>query len=298
MRAPALTRDVAFVTYRKAPSMTPDDALALPPLAERGLRARAVPWDDAGADWGAFDAVVVRSCWDYHLRAAEFAAWLDHLEAAGARVWNPVPVLRWNASKTYLAELRERGARTVPTEWVSRGAGVTLHEIRRRTEWDDLVVKPVVSASGHRTWRTRSAGRPEDEQRFAELLAASDALVQPFLPDVERDGEWSLVFFGGEFSHAVVKRPRPGDFRVQPEFGGTVTPVAAPASLVGEAAAMLRHAPGPLLYARVDGCVVGGALVLMELELLEPTLFFGADPRAPRRFAAALGRVLESPEGR
>jgi hypothetical protein len=288
-----VTRDLAFVTYREAPGITADDARALPALAECGVRVRAVPWDDPAADWGAFDGVVVRSCWDYHLRAAEFAAWLDRLEASGARVWNPVPVLRWNASKTYLAELHARGVRTVPTERVQRGAGVTLREIRRRTGWDDdLVVKPVVSASGHRTWRARVPEAAEEGHRFAEMVATSDVLVQPFLSVVERDGEWSLLFFGGEFSHAVVKRPKQGDFRVQPEFGGSVEAAEPPASLVAEAAAVLRHAPSPCLYARVDGCVVAGALVLMELELLEPTLFFGADARAARRFAAALRGAL------
>jgi glutathione synthase/RimK-type ligase-like ATP-grasp enzyme len=143
-----------------------------------------------------------------------------------------------------------------------------------------------VSASAYETWRSSSRRAGGDAARFAALLDAGDVLVQPYQPAIEA-GEWSLCFFGGAFSHAVLKRPRSGEFRVQSELGGTVSIEHPQPSLVAEAAAVTALIPGGWLYARVDACSVRGSLLLMELELIEPTLFFHADPAAADRFATA-----------
>jgi len=286
---------IAIVTYYKAPDLTPDDALLVAPLAERGVRVVPAIWNDDSIDWSAFDAVVIRSCWEYYTEEERFFAWLDQLDAAGVPVWNSTATVRWNARKTYLQELAERGVRTIPSEHVPRGATTSLADIRARTGWGELVVKPVVSGGAFETWRVPAQSTDEDERRFAEFIAARDTIVQPFLPEIA-NGEWAFVFFQGELSHALRKRPVPGDFRVQPQYGGITTKETPAPELVAQAAAMLEAVPEGIerapLYARVDACEVNGELLLMELEIIEPQLFFKCDPHAPARFADAVVRAL------
>ena len=292
---------VALVTYAARPEVTDDDRLLASALAARGVRAVAVPWSDADTDWRAFDAIVVRSCWDYFLRADEFFAWLTALESIGAPVHNPVATLRWNADKRYLRDLEQQGVPVVPTRWVEPGETVSLLALRRRTGWSELVVKPAISGSAHDTWRSSPGGEGADDARLAAMSAARGVvLVQPLVDVIPDEGEWSIVFIDGAYSHAVLKRPRAGDFRVQEEHGGTVECIRPPEQVIAQARAALAAAQQPegargeMLYARVDGCVVDGELLLMELELIEPVLFLGTSPDAAERMADVLTARLAS----
>ncbi|HYC31582.1 MAG TPA: hypothetical protein VEB59_04790, partial [Gemmatimonadales bacterium] len=277
-------------TSEEVPDLARDDRLLIPALAGRGIAARPAVWDDASVDWREFDAVVIRSCWDYHFKVERFEAWTRRLEADGVQLINPPAVLRWNARKTYLRDLAERGVPIVPTTFVD-GPGPALDDLLREAGWDAAVVKPVVSASAHETWRARR-GESADAERFARLADRMPLMVQPFVEEIAREGEWSLCFFGGRFSHAVLKRARPGDFRVQTDHGGTAALVPPGDRLVAEAAAALAAARAPTVYARVDGAVIGGALHLMELELLEPGLFLSLETAAAGRFADAIAGAL------
>jgi glutathione synthase/RimK-type ligase-like ATP-grasp enzyme len=154
------------------------------------------------------------------------------------------------------------------------------------------VVKPLVSASAWRTFVTETGTAVVDERAWRELLGGSDGMVQEFIPEVQTAGEWSLIFFGGAFSHAVLKRPRAGDFRVQAELGGTAVLAEPPGALLDGARKVLALVEEPLLFARVDGVERNGGFLLMELELIEPQLFLGADVGAPARFADAIVAVL------
>jgi glutathione synthase/RimK-type ligase-like ATP-grasp enzyme len=286
---------IALVTYSGLPFLSADDRLVLAPLAQLGIRAEAVAWDDAGAAWDSYDALILRSTWNYHLAPDAFLGWVGRVESLGVPVWNPPPILRWNSVKTYLRDLESRGVEIVPTRWAA-GVAPTLAEMLADASWSDAVVKPAISASAYETWRVE-AGRltAADEARFRTLAARpGGAMVQRFLPELARDGEWSLMFLDRESSHAVLKRPRSGDFRVQHEHGGSAEPRTPPPRAVEGAAAVLATVPGPLLYARVDGVEVDGRFVLVELELLEPSLFLGADERAPERFAKAICSTLDS----
>lgn len=286
--------DIALVTYDARPEPTADDQLFVNALTALGAHVDARSWSDPSASWSRYDAVVVRSCWDYFRRPAAFHSWLDRLEAERAAVHNPVPTLRWNADKRYLRDLEARGVPVVPTHWVPLGAAPSLDDIRCRTGWSELVVKPTVSGGAHRTWRS-SPGAIGDDARLAESAAECELMVQPMLAEIEVDGEWSLHFFDGAFSHAIVKRPRAGDFRVQLEHGGSVVAVDPAAEMIEAARRAIDAAPNdgaPPLYARVDGCIVDGAFVLMELELLEPALSFSWADGAAERLAGALLRRL------
>lgn len=286
---------IALVTYSRLPDLSEDDKLVLAPLARRGVRAEAVAWDDPSVQWDRYAALVVRSTWNYHTSIDAFRAWIDRIDALGVPTWNPPSVLRWNTSKTYLRDLSARGVEVVPTRWIERGSSSSLRAVLGDAGWLDAVVKPAVSASAYETWRVSAVnvGRGEDA-RFRALTATGDVMVQPFLPELARDGEWSVMFMGGEVSHAVLKRPRTGDFRVQHEHGGSAELRTPPAHALATAREILSRAPGRWLYARVDGVEIGGKFVLVELEMLEPSLFLGADRDAPERFAAAIDHALAS----
>lgn len=285
------TLSVALATHVGLPALGDDDRLLMAALAARKVHAVPAVWDDDGVDWTRFACVVVRSCWDYHLRPAAFHEWIDRLERSGVAVWNPPATIRWNADKSYLRDLAARGVSTVPTAWVEQGDPTSLADVLRAHGWDRAVVKPAVSASAHETWMTDGARSADDDSRFRALTARTRTLVQPFVDSIVATGEWSLVFIDGAYSHAVLKKPRLGDFRVQEEHGGSAQVLEPGAEVIAAARGVLAAA-GPMgtgsLYARVDGCVVGDAFVLMELELIEPTLYLGTARAAADRLASAL----------
>ena len=285
-------RSIAFVTWEGAPDLTPDDRLAIPALSAAGIDVVPAIWSDAGVEWRRFDAAILRSTWDYHRRPAEFRSWLDRLEADGIALWNPVALARWNMDKRYLRDLGGRGVSTVPTAWIPASGDVGLHEIMAERGWTDAVLKPVVAATSYRTVRISAARRGGPLRGVEELpgiLEHGEGMLQPFIPQVHEEGEWSLMFFGGEYSHAVLKRPAEGDFRVQEEFGGSSQAIVAPTALQDSAARVLAAVEHPWLYARVDGVRdETGGLLLMELEMLEPLLFLAQHPDAPARFANAI----------
>jgi glutathione synthase/RimK-type ligase-like ATP-grasp enzyme len=302
------TPAVAVATQTSAPAITADDALAFDAFHKRtGIAVEAIPWNTPDVDWSRFQAIIIRSTWDYHHHVDAFLAWADRVEAAGARLWNPAAVIRWNADKKYLLELERQGVAIVPTERLVAGAQTDLANVLRRRGWPEAVVKPAVSASAYRTWTTTLDAAASHQAELDALLAEGDALVQPLLAEI-RGGEWSLVHCASasgalELSHAVLKRPKDGDFRVQSELGGNVSTPPLPAGLHERTrdilAAAQRCIAAPLLFARVDGVVSdgrhapAGRFLLMELELIEPHLFFGETPGSGDRFAQALTLLLD-----
>lgn len=283
---------IAFVTYRALPQLSEDDRLAVAELRQQGATVESAVWDSPLVDWEGYDAVVIRSTWDYTERADDFEGWLAHLEHRGVPLWNPPALVRWNMDKRYLLDLEARGVATVPTLVIDRGSGVTLAEVALETGWDEMVFKPSISASAARTSRVGEGEAAAHEAAFGALLAARDMLVQPFVPEIVSHGEWSLLFFGGEYSHAVRKRTGAGDFRVQRELGGTLESEVPRAGLIAQAESIVAHLPGKWLFARVDACERDGQLLLMELELIEPDLFLGYHPAAARRFANTVRHLV------
>lgn len=257
---------VALVTWSGLPGLAADDQLLRDALLRDGHEVVAAVWDDPRVEWQSFEAIVIRSTWDYHKRESDFRAWLASL--GDAPLWNPRTLLERNLHKSYLLDLPN----VVPTRIVQPGEHV---DVASR-----VVVKPAVSASADRTTIA--------EQSF---VATFEALVQPFVEEITTKGEWSLLFAAGAFSHAVLKQPQRGDFRVQHEFGGSAVAMAPPPALIEDAHAVLATIEEPWLYARVDGVERDGRLLLMELEMTEPSLFLALDADAPSRFARAIGEL-------
>ncbi|HEY8548535.1 MAG TPA: hypothetical protein VIL35_01150 [Vicinamibacterales bacterium] len=276
----------AFVTCAALPALTSDDRLAVAELEALGHHVTPVNWSDPSCDWTSFDAAVLRSCWDYHHRPDEFRTWLHRMASAGVRLINSVRLARWNMEKSYLRDLASAGVATVPSRLVAQGTNPDLDALRGSLGADSLVVKPTISATADATWHIGERDRTWPDG-FHAALGQHDFLVQPFVPEI-RNGEWSLILFDGVFSHAVLKRPKAGDFRVQHEFGGTAEAKSPPDQLVDLAGRILGTLPETPVYARVDGVETAGGFLLLELELLEPALFLATAGGAARRFADAI----------
>lgn len=282
---------IAFATSEEFPELEPDSRLLAPALAERAIEWRPVVWSAPAVDWSGFDAIVVRSPWDYFLRAAEWAAWLDTVAAAATPMLNPVEVIRWNSHKSYLQQLAQAGVPVVDTVMTRGSAPVDLSDLMAGAGWDDAVVKPAIDGGAARLFRVSDV--PDPQARFDVLVAGGDVLVQPFLTSIVDQGELSLVYFGGELSHTVRKQAKPGDIRVQPTWGGSYVLEGPTSEAIQVAARVFDAVDADLLYARVDLVRADdGTLRLIELEAIEPLLFLELDERAPERFADALAARL------
>lgn len=276
---------VAIASCRSLPEPDPDEPLLLRALVAAGIEATVLAWDDPAAPFTDQDLIVLRSTWNYHQRVDDFVAWVEDVSRT-KRVLNPAPIVAWNARKTYLTELEQRGVDIVPTEFVLRGSPRRLEEIVRERGWDDVVVKPVVSAGSFRTERFSGASAAAGQAFLEALVADRDAMVQRWMPSVDTYGERSLVWIDGVFTHAIRKTPR---------FAGAFEQVSGEVPIADDERAFAGRALAPfaaeLLYARVDLVRDGeGTLRVMELELIEPSLFLAQCPRALDLFVAAIAR--------
>jgi glutathione synthase/RimK-type ligase-like ATP-grasp enzyme len=282
---------IAFATASDYPHLTLDDQLVVQVGNQFGLTIEPAIWNDPSVVWRDFDAVVIRSCWDYHHQPETFLAWVTMLEQAEVVLWNPPAVIYWNHNKQYLLDLEQWGVPVVPTLYLPQGASADLPSLLATRGWADVVIKPAISASAFNTWRATSATEGTNPARFATQLHQSPTLIQPYMPEIEA-GEWSLIYFNGQFSHAALKLPKAGDFRVQGAFGGASQPALPDKGLIEQGATIIAHVQAQLerefLYIRVDGIVIDGRLVIMELELIEPSLFIAFDEQAAARFAQAM----------
>jgi len=253
------------------------------PLERAGLRVESRAWVDS-ADFGDFDLVLPLLTWGYHRAGPAWQETVSDWERRGIRLQNPAGVLKWNADKLYLGRLAERGAPVVPTLYVERATEEVLEHAAAAFGTEALIAKPQISASAWQTIRW-SPGAPLDGG------PEGPAIIQPFLPAILDEGEISLIYVAGAFSHAIRKRPSPGDFRVQPEHRGIITPHEPAVDERAAAEAILAAVEEDLLYARVDICrETSGLPVLMELELVEPDLYLQHDPNRGDVFAEAVAR--------
>jgi glutathione synthase/RimK-type ligase-like ATP-grasp enzyme len=260
----------------------------LPHLAASGIDAQIVDWRSAGFEPGQFDLLVLRLCWDYHLCPAEFIDWLQRV-AQTTSVLNSVETVLWNHNKVYLREVAAQGIEIAPTIFATGNAEIGPQDRSQIKSWSKLVVKPAVSASAHKTWLIDGAALPTDAG-LARQMGGESFLIQQFIPEIETQGEISFIYIDGVYSHAVLKRPAAGDFRVQQEHGGSAELFIPPRDLLKQADEIAASVPQvrTSLYCRLDAVAKDNKLVLMELELIEPELFLGLAEGAAERFAKAI----------
>jgi hypothetical protein len=286
---------IAFLTLEDRADFVIDDALAVSELDRRGVRADEVPWQGAGVDWRGYDGIIIRTTWDYQRRFDDFMDLLDRIEAMAIPLANSASLVRWNARKSYLGDLAGRGVRVVPTE---RGRGLSLDELRGlrdRIGADEVVLKPLIGANADDTFWLSARTGPSELEQIEACFRGREWMAQPFVSAILGEGEYSLFYFDGRYSHAVVKRPAPGDFRVQEEHGGIIERWEADAAARDAAGATLAAIAERPLQARIDLVRLDdGSLALMELELIEPSLYFRMHEDAPKNFADAVKHWLHS----
>ncbi len=283
-----MNRRCCFLSMDSLAGYVSDDELAIPALQELGWNVETLSWSDPAADWNIYDAAIIRTTWDYQKWPERYLEVLADIERSRARLLNPLTIVEWNLDKRYLRELENSGVPIVPTIW--KDGGISAGEF---SEWQsalgsELIIKPTVSATAHDTFRLVSF-----DSSLEATFASRSFMVQPFVPAIVDEGEYSLFYFGGEYSHTILKSAVPGDFRVQEEYGGIITAVEPEAGLIESAQNVLRLIRDELLYARIDLVRdTSGGFMLMELELIEPALYFRMDPDSPARFASAFDRMM------
>lgn len=282
-------------TCSQLPDLDPDDHVLVGALTALGASVRAEVWDDPSVDWGASDVCVVRSTWDYHKRYDEFARWVDYVSLKTI-ILNAAPVLRWNSHKFYLRDLQNRDVPIVPTIWLRQGSTSAIVELFEDVGWCEAVIKPSYGASsdGIMRVRRRTADLEKGQEYMDSLLQYQDVLLQQYIPTLAMDPERALVFIDGRYSHAVTKAPfmhADADLRVRarrPAGSSGEKPISATREEIAFATTALSAAPTGHIYGRVDIIRHAGSLRVMEVELIEPTLYFFADPDAAAKLANAV----------
>ena len=284
---------IAYVCYETQEkyvieTMEDEESLLLAFLSNKGLNIERVIWTDAAVRWEAYDLLLIKAPWDYHEKITQFYQWLNRVAALNIPMLNPQHIIKWNSDKHYLKEMIDAGFSVIPSAIIENGAPARLAPFFQQFNTGQLIIKPCISAGAKETFTVTPGNMQEVQQRLTGLLEKEAFIVQPFVKEIETEGEWSFIFFNGQFSHCVVKRPRSGDFRVQPMYGGTTHTTIPNPLHVQEAAAFVQHFAKGCLYARVDGVMINGVFTLMELELIEPYLFLGDVPNGYEAYYNAL----------
>lgn len=265
-----------------------EDNYAKDAFEKRGLRVGRTNWDDADFDWAETEYAIFKTTWDYFDRYEEFSKWLDDASKK-TKLINRIETIRWNVDKHYLLDLSNKGVNIPSTIFIEKGDRRTLEDIFRNSGWEDSILKPVISGGGRHTYKLSKDNAAEYEIIYSELVKKEGVMLQEFQQSVIEHGELTFVVFGGKFSHAVLKKAKAGDFRVQDDFGGTVHNYIANDREIKFAEDVVSFCNPKPVYGRVD--VIkdnNGNLAVSELELIEPELWFRTKPESAEMYADAV----------
>lgn len=282
---------LALLTCSKFPELIEADRKLLPLLLEKGYETEVVVWDQPKINWESFDCLIFRNTWDYYEKEDEFRKWLEKLNFQNIKTVNPLTLIQWNLHKFYLKELEEKGIPILKTFFLEKGSFFDF-ENQVPKEINELVLKPAFSAGSYLTTKFKRESWKQIFATYQEHFLNKDFLLQPFRPEIQSLGETSMIFFNGTFSHAINKRPKENDFRVQVQYGGIYKSFQPTLALIQQAEKVIHALPQQSMYARVDGIVKGDTLELMEIELIEPDLYFNIVPDAKLRFVKAFDEWL------
>ncbi|MEO9475373.1 MAG: hypothetical protein ABJG41_07550 [Cyclobacteriaceae bacterium] len=270
-----------------------EDRLLSGALLELGLTSQRANWADQNVDWSAANYIIFRSTWDYFYRFEEFQKWLQRIDGQ-VKTINPLSQIKWNMDKHYLQDLATKGVRIVPTRFVEAGEKTTLRAAFEEGSYTRAIIKPAVSGTARHTYLIDNANIEAHEEVFQKLIKEECMLIQPFLKNIAEQGEVSFVVFDGKFSHAVLKKAKVGDFRVQSDFGGTVEEYQASKEEIEFAENAVTVCEVRPIYARVDlAWDDQGKMSLVELELIEPDMWLRQHTGSAERYAAAIHAHLK-----
>ena len=258
----------------------------------QGLKVDITYWDNPTYEWQETKSVLFRTIWDYFERFDEFWEWLEQVKTK-TRLINSYELIKWNIDKHYLKDMSSWGIETVPTYFADKGCNMKLHEIAKRNQWKDLVIKPAISASAFKTYKILANEIQANEKLFNSLVQERNMLVQPYFETITQLGEASLMVFDGKFTHAILKKAQPGDFRVQDDFGGTVHNYIPTKAEINFAEKVFETCKTKPVYGRVDIVWDNDKnFYLSELEILEPELWIRNYPKCAERIAEAVDKIL------
>ena len=294
--------DITLLTcraYYKPDNITPyiqnillEQELLKSAFESQGLKVDITYWDNPSYEWQQTKSVLFRTVWDYFERFDEFWDWLEQVKTK-TRLINSYELIKWNIDKHYLRDLKNNDIQVVPTYFADRGNNISLQEIANLNDWKHIVIKPAISASAFNTYKITNDEIEQKEQLFHELLQTHDMLVQPFFPTISELGEASLMVFGGKFTHAILKKAKAGDFRVQDDFGGTVHDYNPTQEEIKFAEKVFQSCTSLPIYGRVD--IVWDSnkhIYLSELEIIEPELWIRNRPESANKIAEAVNKIL------
>lgn len=291
-----MRQSVAIVSYVSTgaydANTLDEDKLLSDLLTEMGISHEIQPWSDPNVDWSRFSHLLIKSTWDYFDYYPQFLKWIETVKKLGIPVLNELGTIQWNSSKKYLLEIESKGFPTIAGFILEKGSKPNLQEILSQVNSEILVVKPLVSGGAKNTLKIPAKDWSSFEEKVAKLIQDEDFLVQPYISEVAEVGEYSLIFFNGQFSHAVLKTPAKADFRVQHYFGGTIKEIFPSPKMLDSAQRLIDEFAPDSLYGRVDGVDIDGVFHLMELELIEPYLFLGLSEKAIPNYKKALEKRL------
>ena len=256
-------------------------------------QAKLANWNDKNQDWQAYDAVIIRSTWDYHLKYAEYKQWLHDLKKQQVPLHNAAELILGNLEKSYLKDLESKGIPIIPTELVDRKENNLQEKVRqlltRYPDAESFIIKPAISAGAFLTSRIdrKNMGK-EVPEKIKKIQTHSAVLIQPFMTEILTQGELSMVFLNGQFKYAINKKPATGDFRSQYEHGGHLKEVKTDKTIREQGQKILDLYDQTPLYARIDGIVKEGHFHLMELEINEPDIYEHIHPPATKQLAEAI----------
>ena len=286
-------------TYYKPDNVTPyiqnillEQELLKSAFESQGLKVDITFWDNPSYEWQETKSVFFRTIWDYFERFDEFWEWLEQVKTK-TRLINSYELIKWNIDKHYLKDLSSWGIETVPTYFADKGCNMKLHEIAKRNQWKDLVIKPAISASAFKTYKILANEIQANEKLFNSLVQERNMLVQPYFETITQLGEASLMVFDGKFTHAILKKAQPGDFRVQDDFGGTVHNYIPTKAEINFAEKVFETCKTKPVYGRVDIVWDNDKnFYLSELEIIEPELWIRNYPKCAERIAEAVDKIL------
>lgn len=288
---------IAYVCYNiqekyVTPTVKDEDVLLLEFLKGKGLDIHREVWTNSTINWLDYDLVLIKAPWDYHEHITDFYNWLDKLNSLSIPLLNPYEIIKWNSDKHYLKEISDSGLSIIPTLFIEKNACLQTASVFQQLNSEKIIIKPCISGGAKNTFILTPDNFSVHQKSINDLLKDEAFLIQPFIKEIETDGEWSFIFFDGKYSHSVLKKPRSGDFRVQHCYGGTIHTDNIETLQIEAAQKFADRFANGCLYARVDGVMVNNKFLLMELELLEPFLFLSYHPKGFENYYTALVKFI------
>lgn len=282
---------IALLTCQQLPDLLQSDQFLIPELAKHNIEASVEIWDNPNVNWSDFNYLIFRNTWDYFEKEVEFNNWLKKIQLLGIKTLNSIEVINKNKHKFYLKDLEKLGIKILPTLFINKTDRLDL-SINIPHYWKKAVVKPAFSAGSFQTEVFEVADIAKINQQYQPIAAEKDLLLQQFMPEIQTLGETSFVFFNKKFSHCVNKKPAAGDFRIQMQFGGQYTLVHPSQDVINQAQAVVDSFDEELLYARVDAIIIDNQIHLMEVECIEPDLYFDLAPGSQQLFVNEIVQLI------